>query len=156
MNLLRIRTALAAAVTCAALLPGAAHATTSPGFKLGAVRCLDGGVMQAYPPSVMRPVGANVDFRNPEIVKWSPDLQVVRNGSWVNYDTSRPFYSAFTSSYGYYQAPYTGAWTTPTNAGMMFVPFKGLPAGTYRIRNFLYWDKLGTTFRSTGASCRFA
>jgi len=32
---------------------------------------------------------------------------------------------------------------------------KGLPAGTYRIVNYLYWSKLGKTYRSNGASCRF-
>src|SRR5829696_227384 len=73
-SLARIRTALAAAATALALLPSAANAATTPGFNLGPVKCQPGGIMQAYPPRVMRPVGANVDFRNPEIVNWSPDL----------------------------------------------------------------------------------
>jgi|tagenome__1003787_1003787.scaffolds.fasta_scaffold20370858_1 hypothetical protein len=153
----RTRTALAAAATAVALLPTAADAATTPPVTLGSVRCVAGGILQAYPPSVMRPVGASVDFRNPEIVKWSPDLQVARNGRWVNYDTSRPFYMAFTSSYGYFQTAYMpSAWTsTTTNASMTFVPFNGLAAGRYRIRNWLYWDKLGKTFYANGGTCRF-
>ena len=115
----RTRIGLAAAATAVALLPTAADAATTPAFTLGSVRCLPGGIMQAYPPSVMRPVASNVDFRNPEIVKWSPDLQIVRSGRWVNYDTSRPFYLAFTSSYGYFQTasmPPPGRRRGPTRA----------------------------------------
>ena len=151
------RTRIGLAVAAVALLPTAADAATTPPLKLGSVRCLAGGTLQAYPPAMMRPLGASVDFRNPEIVKWSPDLQIVRSGRWVNYDTSRPFYMAFTSSYGYFQtASMPSAWTsTTTNASMTFVPFNGLPAGSYRVRNWLFWDKLGKTYYANGGTCRF-
>ena len=38
---------------------------------------------------------------------------------------------------------------------MTFVPFNGLPAGSYRVRNWLYWDKLGKTYSANGGTCRF-
>lgn len=45
----------------------------------------------------------------------------------------------------------------PDNQKYSWVPFSDLPVGTYRIRNFLYWDKLGKWYYAdSNRTCRFS
>ena len=139
-------------------LPSVASAVT---YELGSMQCLNGGLLRIYPPRSMTPV-YDVSFRNPEIVRWSADLQKryrTRRGRYRfrTVDNSRPFHEAFTSSYGYYQAPYQGAWRNMrTNAGTLFEPFGGLTRGIYRIKHWLYWGQLNETYTAVNsARCRF-
>jgi hypothetical protein len=145
-----------ALMLAAASTVGRASSASLPYYELGTIECLSGGQMRAYPPRIMRSV-YDVNFRNPEIVKWSPDLQVWRGSRrWVNYDTSRPFYRALTTSNGFWQDPITGGWQAPNGLQIRWVAFFNLPAGTYRIKHWLYWQKLGNTYPIGGTrTCRF-
>jgi hypothetical protein len=117
--------------------------TALPRFVLGAIECLSGPQLRAYPPREMLSV-YDVNLTNPEIVRWWPVLQVANmNRDWVDYDTTRPVYQAFTSSYGFYEDAYgNGGWQGPDNQKLGFVTYANIPLGTYRIRNYLYWQKL--------------
>jgi hypothetical protein len=134
---------------------GVARAAAVPSFQLGQTQCVAGGQLKVFPPRSMSPV-ERVDYRNAERVQWSPDLQVWNGRGWANFDTRRPFYTAFTTSYGYFQTTYGAVWQSPQNMQVMWVPFTALPAGTYRVRNRLYWAKLGRTYYAdSGQTCRF-
>jgi hypothetical protein len=97
------------------------------------------GVVRAYPPRVMRSWQHLPDYRRVEIVKWSPDLWLYTRTGWRVVDRSRPWFRAFTTSIGYYQAPYVGAWVNEqTNSGLLFVPYYVRP-GYYAIKNYMRW-----------------
>ena len=101
----------------------------------------------------------NVNYVNPELVKWQPVLQVATgNGGWTNSDTTKPVYQAFATSDGVYEDAYgNGGWLGPDSLKLGFVTFPNLPVGTYRIRNYLYWQKLGKWyFADSTQTCRFS
>ena len=134
---------VAAAAACIATASASAHGSV-PYHELGQVSCSQ-GLVRVNPPRIMRSWHHRPDFRNPELVHWSPDLYVYTAAGWRLVDGSRPWYRAFTtSSIGFYQQPYVGAWQdTRTNNGVMFVPYSGLGSGHYRIKNFLHWSSTG-------------
>jgi hypothetical protein len=145
--------AVAAVMSLCALAPAAsARRVPVPYHELGPIECLDGGIMRAYPPRLMRPaVGGN------EQVEWSPDLYKWnrKRRSWRRFDGSRPWYVAITGPYGYYQASYDQAWHTPGGMGMLFVPFSGLRPGRYAVKNFMYWNRTGAKRAKFGPVCAF-
>ena len=129
-----------------------------PHYELGRIECLNGGQLRAYPPRVMRSV-YNVNYVNPELVKWQPVLQAATgNGDWTNSDTTKPVYQAFATSDGVYEDAYgNGGWLGPDSLKLGFVTFPNLRVGTYRIRNYLYWQKLGKWyFADSTQTCRFS
>jgi hypothetical protein len=144
-------------VVVAGLAPRAAqaHGTQVPYHEIGMALC-GPGTMKAYPPRIMRSWQNLQDFRNPEIVRWSPDLYKYVGGSWRLVDGTRPWYRAFTTSRGYYQAPYGGAWINPaTNYGqVLFVPYFNLSPGWYAIKNYLRWDYPNLAHSQFSAYCR--
>ena len=147
--------ALAAVLATALSAAPAAQASHTPDFRLGELRCLNGGLLRISPPPMMRSV-YDVNHRTPELVKWSPDLRIWTRNGWRDYDTRRPFYTAFTTfRYGYSNTVWGQGWGG--NIGQVqFVPFDGLRAGTYRIRHWLYWNKLGRTYRAeSNQTCTF-
>jgi hypothetical protein len=120
-------------------LPPAALATTFPSHRLGAVTCADGGVMKVSPPARMAPT-APTDFRNAEEVLWRPTLQRLSGGVW-RHVASGPRFRAFTSSYGFFQTQFYGAWqNATTNTSLLFHPFGNLGPGTYRVKHYLWWS----------------
>ena len=147
--------ALLLALACA--LPGRAdaHRRGVPYHEIGAVVC-GNGFVRAYPPRVMRSVQYLPSYRKVEIVHWSPDLWKYVGGRWRLVDGSRPWYRAFTSSIGYYQAPYSGAWVNPkTNWGqVLFVPYYKLTPGWYAIKNYMHWDYNGRRHSQFSRYCR--
>ena len=157
-SLVRSLLALAAVVFVAAgLAPGKAFADGSgfPYHEVGMVICGQGSV-KAYPPRIMRSWQSLPDYRNPEIVQWSPDLYKYVGGSWQLVDGTRPWYRAFTTSIGYYQSQFSGAWTNPkTNYGqVLFVPYYSLSPGYYSIKNYMHWDFANRTHAQFSAYCR--
>ena len=146
---------LAVALVTALCGASTASASHTPPFTLGGLNCVSGGIVQVKPPSYMRSV-YDVNHRNAELVKWSPDLQVRTGSRWRNYDTRRPFYSAFTTNgFGYSNTIYGQGWGGKIGQ-VQFVPFTDLPAGTYRIKHWLYWQQLGKTYAFTNRqTCRF-
>lgn len=127
-----------------------------PYFELGPIECLDGGQLNAYPPRVMKSV-YDVNFVNAEIVRWQPVLQVQTASGWTDYGPGKPIFQAFTTSSGVYQDAYDqGGWRGPDNQRYSWVPFGGLLAGTYRVRNLLYWDKLGKWYHADSRTCGFS
>lgn len=144
-----LRTALVGALILFALTvlragPAAADGTGWPSHSLGQVSC-SAGQVAAYPPAQMSPV-TPTNFTRPEEVGWSPNLYVYNSATaqWTLYDSSKPYYRAFTSSYGYFQAQLHQPWTTPTANDIVFSLFSGLAPGYYAVWHVLVW-------RSTGA-----
>jgi hypothetical protein len=101
----------------------------------------DGYGLGVNPPRSMRPFN-NVNCRNGELVKWSPDLYRWNGRRWVLYNGSAPWYYAVTSIYGYCQVYYSMAWNSPSGMGVYFHRFGPLPRGWYAIKNYMYWPKL--------------
>jgi hypothetical protein len=150
--------AVAAVLVALACLPPSnafAHRSGVPYHQVGMVVCGQGSV-KAYPPRIMRSWQYLPDFRNPEIVHWSPDLYKYVGGKWRLADGSRPWYRAFTTSIGYYQAPFGGAWINPkTNQGqVIFVPYYYLSPGFYAIKNYMHWDYSNRTHSQFSGYCR--
>jgi hypothetical protein len=150
----------AALLALSGLLPQVADAhrrPRTPYHQLGAVVCGQGFV-RAYPPRIMRSVQYLPSYRKVEIVRWSPDLWKFIAGRWRLVDGTRPWYRAFTSSIGYYQAPYSGAWLNPaTNWGqVLFVPYYNLTPGWYAIKNYMRWDYGGLRHSEFSRYCRVA
>jgi hypothetical protein len=143
------------AVVCLAPSNALAHGSRFPYHRIGMVVCGQGSV-KAYPPRIMRSWQYLPDFRNPEIVHWSPDLYKYVEGKWRLVDSSRPWYRAFTTSIGYYQAPFGGAWIDPkTNKGqVLFVPYYYLSPGFYAIKNYMHWDYSNRTHSQFSGYCR--
>ena len=58
----------------------------------------------------------NVNYVNPELVKWQPVLQAATStGNWTNSDTTKPVYQASATSDGVYEDAYgNGGWLGPT------------------------------------------
>jgi hypothetical protein len=131
-----------------------AHGTAVPAHELGAVSCVNGGRLEIRPPRVMRPY-QHTSFRNPERVAWSPDLYKWNGARWVLVDGTRPWYYAWTSSYGYYQGQFQAAWSSNAGAQLMFVPFTNLTAGHYAVKNYLWWGKTGAKHVEWSRTCRF-
>jgi hypothetical protein len=128
------------AVACFAPGTAGAHGSGLPAHEIGAVNCYQ-GQLRAYTPRTMLS-WYDVNLRNAETIHWTPELYTWNGAAWVRVAT-RPWYRAFTSSYGYYQNPY-GTWQdTNTNVGTMFVPFFNLARGYYAIKNFMYWNSTG-------------
>lgn len=140
-----------AVAAIAALGPAGAQAATMPSHQIGSW-FYDSNGLGVYPPKSMSPT-RTVTCYDGETVKWSPDLQRWNGSSWVNYNTSAPFYEALTSSYGYcyFQALYGYWWNPSTFRTMQFHRFGKLPAGYYRIKHWMYWKALGATFAETDA-----
>jgi len=137
---LTVSLALALAIAAFAASPAAADGTGFPAHQIGSVECSQSTVKVWTPRQMVSTYHTN--FLNPEQVQWSPDLWRWNGSTWVLYDGSRPWYRAFTSSYGYFQTAYVAsAWqAVPTNAPVAFVPFYNLPAGYYAIKNYMKWD----------------
>jgi hypothetical protein len=140
--------ALAAAgvLTVAGLGPAGAagHGARVPYHEVGLTHCLNGGLLRAFPPRVMRPTSRFIiTARNPELVRWSPNLYRWKGGSWRLYDSSKPWYFATTMSYGYVQIGFDFAWKASNYAGIVSSQFTGLRPGRYRVRNYMYWARTG-------------
>jgi hypothetical protein len=65
-----------------------------------------------------------------------------------------PYYRAFTSSYGYFQAPLHQAWTTPTGNDIVFSLFGGLAPGYYAVWHVLVWRSTGSEHTMWSPSCQ--
>jgi hypothetical protein len=117
-----------------------AHGSTFPYHRLGAMQCVDGGVIRVYPPAAMAPTEPT-DFRSPEQVYWSPDLYRKGRRGWRRVREG-PIFFAFTSSYGFYQGQFQQAWHDEDIPGsqVLFHPFTDLRAGRYRVKHFMWWD----------------
>ena len=105
--------------------------------------------MRVYPPRFIAPVYAR-DGRNPELVKWSPDIQKYIGGRWRTVRVGA-WWAAAISSYGYVQRPGMGAWSN----GMQNASFYGLSRGSYRAVQYVWWQQLGSTHRYHNGTCRF-
>lgn len=154
MKRLFLSLVLPTALLLAAVAPltAAAHGSTFPPHALGSMDC-GPGYVKTWPPRQMLS-SFQTNFRNPEMVQWSPDLYRWNGSSWQLFDGTRPWYRAFTSSYGYYSAPFSGAWqAVTTNASMMFVPYYNLPRGYYAIKNFMRWDRVSGTHAEFSPYC---
>lgn len=152
--LARLALALAATLLFAAIAmtgPAAAGAATTPSFRTGAVS-VSGSTVTVKPPSYMAATRSVTCSNLGENVDWSPDLQRWNGSGWVNYNTSAPFYDAFTSSSGLCPLPSTmggGYWYyAGSNLSVAFKRFGNLPAGYYRIRNWLRWPATNSTTHS--------
>jgi hypothetical protein len=147
---------VAVAVSVMTTSTARAHGSNLPAHEVGAVQCRAGGQMAVYPPRLMRS-WYSVNFRNAEKVQWSPTIYRWQGQSrgWRVYDDSPPWYYAFTSSYGYYQAPYGTAWQQPNGRGFIFHNQSGLPRGIYAVRNYMYWDRTRTNHSAWGGMCTF-
>jgi hypothetical protein len=56
-------------------------------------------------------------------------------------DQARPWYYAFSSSYGLYQAPLEGGtWHAQSGNAFRFLPYNGLRPGYYGVMNYMYWS----------------
>ena len=131
--------------------PAAADGVGLPAHAIGYVECGQSYVTTRHPQQMLS--WSATDFRNPEMIHWSPDLYRWNGTSWQLYDGTRPWYRAFTSSYGFYQNPY-GTWQSEvTNAGITFVPFYNLPSGYYAIKNFMKWDSVNYTHAEFSSYC---
>lgn len=144
------------AAVASALAPGAAkaHGTAVPYHETGPIGC-GAGAVNAYPPRVMRSWQYLPDYRKVERVHWSPDLYKYTTAGWQLVDASKPWFRAFTTSIGYYQAPFAGVWTnTQTNSGqVVFVPYRYLSPGYYAVKNHMYWDYPGLNHAQFGHYC---
>lgn len=140
-------------IAIAAVAPSTAAADGSayPAHQLGSTECGTGYVKVWTPRQMLSSFPTN--FRNPEMVTWSPDLHRWNGSSWQLFDGTRPWYRAFTSSYGYYQNP-LGTWqNVNTNMGTMFVPYFNLPRGYYAIKNFMRWGNVAGTHAQFSPYC---
>jgi hypothetical protein len=140
-------------VAAVAASPAAADGVGLPAHAIGKTECGQGYVKTWHPRQMLSSFATT--FRNPELVRWSPDLHRWNGTSWQLYDGSRPWYRAFTSSHGYFQSQFTAtAWQSEaTNAPISFVPFYNLPRGYYAIKNYMRWDRLSGTHAEWSAYC---
>jgi hypothetical protein len=142
-----------ALVAAPAAVPERADAHGSaPYHEAGQTMCQAGRVL-AYPPRVMRPTRP-ADWRNAQLVKWSPDLYRWQKRRWRLVDGSKPWNWAATSDAGYLQRPLDSAWHKPNNFGALFEPFDGLRSGIYAVKHYMYWADSGQTHAHWGAPCR--
>jgi hypothetical protein len=150
----RTRRACALALALAGLAAASpAQSLAVPYSEVGVGYCYTGR-FDMYPPRVIRPVHYTT-FRNPERVEWSPDLYRwnANRRKWQLY-WRKPWYYAFTSSYGYFQTALTVPWHASNGSYINFVTYQGIRRGWYATKNYIYWQALGRTiYKWTPRSC---
>lgn len=153
MKQLTLSLALALVVAVIAASPAAADGSGWPSHQIGSADCGRNSVTTRAPRVMLSSYPTN--YVNPETVEWSPDLWYWNGLRWALYDGSKPWYRAFTSSYGFFQTAYTAAWNeVRTNAPLGFVTYNQLPSGYYAIKNYMRWASIATTHAEFAMYCK--
>jgi hypothetical protein len=127
-----------------------AHGSSMPGHRIGRVLCSYGTVRVYTPPYVRS--WFDRTFYNPAIVEWSPDLYKWRKRrgryGWRLYNGQAPWYSSIAARTGLW-----GSWKHPNGTAIIFVKYRSLTRGYYKVRNYFWWDEVGVRHRQASRWC---